>query len=128
MRVCILTSTTKVVENVIVLDSLDNFVPYKENIELAPQQDGEIGWTWDVENNTWIVPPEPEPSIEYLTEQARMKRNILLDRYVDRLNGPRWEGLTEQEKDLWRQYRIDLLNIPQQENFPYNIVWPIKPE
>lgn len=128
MRVCILTSTTKVVENVIVLDSLDNFVPYKENIELAPQQDGEIGWTWDVENNTWIVPPEPEPSIEYLTEQARMKRNILLDRYVDRLNGPRWEGLTEQEKDLWGQYRIDLLNIPQQENFPYNIVWPIKPE
>jgi hypothetical protein len=128
MRACILTSETKVVENVIILESLDNFIPYKEGIELAPQHDGEIGWTWDVVNNSWIIPPEPEPTEEYLIEQARMKRNILLDHHVDRLNGPRWEGLTEPQKELWRQYRLDLLNVPQQQGFPYNITWPTKPE
>jgi len=128
MRACILTSETKVVENVILLESLDSFSPYKEGIELAPQHDGEIGWTWDVVNNGWIIPPEPEPTEEYLIEQARMKRNILLDHNVDRLNGPRWEGLTEPQKELWRQYRLDLLNVPQQQGFPYNIIWPTKPE
>jgi hypothetical protein len=128
MRACILTSETKVVENVILLESLDNFIPYKEGIELAPQQDGEIGWTWDVVNGGWIIPPEPDPTEEFLIEQARMKRNILLDHNVDRLNGPRWEGLTEPQKELWRQYRLDLLNVPQQQGFPYNIIWPIKPE
>jgi hypothetical protein len=128
MRVCVLNSKTKIVENIILLDSLEYFSPYKEDIELSPQHDGEIGWTWDVENNTWIVPPEPEPSEEYLEQQARMKRNILLDHNVDRLNGPRWEELTESEKESWRQYRQDLLNVPQQPGFPYNINWPIKPE
>lgn len=128
MRACILTSETKIVENVIILESLDDFIPYKEGIELAPQHDGEIGWTWDVVNNNWIIPPEPEPSEEYLIEQARMRRNILLDHNVDRLNGPRWEGLTEPQKELWRQYRLDLLNVPQQQGFPYNITWPTKPE
>jgi hypothetical protein len=127
MRACILTSETKVVENVILLESLDNFIPYKEGIELAPQHDGEIGWTWDVVNNGWIIPQEPEPTEEYLIEQARMKRNILLDHNVDRLNGPRWETLSEPQKELWRQYRLDLLNVPQQQGFPYNITWPQKP-
>lgn len=35
--------------------------------------------------------------------------------------------LTEDECLLWRQYRQALRDMPQQEGFPENIVWPEKP-
>lgn len=127
MKACILNSETKVVENVIVLSEhdLENFVPYKDGIELSPQHDGEIGWIWT--ETGWIKPSEPEIPEEELAALVRASRDNLLSAYVDNINPIRWENMSENEKNSWRTYRQELLDIPQQPGFPYNIIWPQKP-
>ena len=121
MILCILNSTTKVVENKIVIDSIDSFVPYDEGIEIAPQHDGEIGWIWN--GTGWDIPVD----LEKLAEIVRLERDNLLSCYVDKLNGPRWDLIDQEQKDIWIQYRQDLLDVPQQEGFPTNVVWPTRP-
>ncbi len=59
-----------------------------------------------------------------LTREVRAKRDNLLKETVDSVNPMRWEALTELQKDAWRAYRQALLDVPQQEGFPTNIVWP----
>lgn len=122
MKVCILNSQTKVVENIVVLDYPEQFVPYKGGIEVAPQHDGEIGWIWT--ENGWNN-PEVFPSLE---KQERDRRNKYLQLYVDTMNAVRWESLTQQQKDDMSLYRQELLDVPQQPGFPENINWPTPPE
>lgn len=59
-----------------------------------------------------------------LTREARAKRDNLLKETVDSVNPMRWELLTDAQKDAWRAYRQALLDIPQQDGFPWNIEWP----
>jgi hypothetical protein len=91
----------------------------------SPRNDGEIGWML-LPNGEWDK-QEIVASHEQLCNFYRDKRNRLLAEYVDKINIFRWELLTEAEKDLWRKYRQDLLDVPQQEEFPNNIVWPSVP-
>lgn len=65
--------------------------------------------------------------MERLTREARAKRDNLLKETVDSVNPMRWEALTDTQKDAWRAYRQALLDVPQQEGFPMNIVWPVIP-
>ena len=61
---------------------------------------------------------DPEQKvIEYFSAQARSKRNSLFN-IVDSMNPMRWETLSENEKQAWRDYRQALLDVPQQEGFP----------
>ena len=124
MRLCILNSETKICENIVNADTEQDFVPYKQGIELAPDHTGEIGWTWT--ENGWFT-NEVAPTIEQIAERARFKRNNLLKQTVDRINPLRWESYTQEQKDAWAAYRQALLDVPQQEGFPTNIVWPVKP-
>lgn len=62
-----------------------------------------------------------------LTREARARRDTLLKEVVDSVNPMRWEALTDIQKDAWRAYRQALLDVPQQEGFPNNIVWPEAP-
>ncbi len=64
---------------------------------------------------------------EKLAQRARAHRDNLLKETVDSVNPMRWEALSEEQKDAWRAYRQALLDVPQQEGFPTNIVWPIIP-
>lgn len=59
----------------------------------------------------------------------RANRDILLESEVDPLvtNSLRWAELTTEQQNAWAQYRIDLLNVPQQSGFPNTITWPTKP-
>jgi len=43
------------------------------------------------------------------------------------MNPMRWELLSEEKKQEWRDYRQALLDIPQQEGFPNEIFWPEVP-
>lgn len=67
------------------------------------------------------------PSEEALKAlEVRKERDSLLtqmDRVVS--NPLRWEGLTQNEKDAYATYRQALLDVPQQEGFPFNVEWPI---
>lgn len=50
----------------------------------------------------------------------RYERDSILREKVDPVvsNPLRWESLSEEEKENYKNYRLYLLNIPQQENFP----------
>lgn len=63
-----------------------------------------------------------------LTQSARARRDTLLKETVDSVNPMRWEAMTDEQKDAWRAYRQALLDVPQQEGFPNNIVWPTSPD
>lgn len=127
MRACILNSLTKEIENIIVLDSYENFIPYKEGIELAPRHDGEFDWTWSKDLDDWVKPIKHEPTEDELAQTIRNKRQRFFSRYVDTINGPRWEMMPETAKQEFMTYRQALLDITIQPNFPYDIVWPTVP-
>lgn len=65
--------------------------------------------------------------IDRLTREVRARRDNLLREVVDAVNPMRWEALTDAQKDAWRAYRQALLDVPQQEGFPNNIVWAEAP-
>lgn len=121
MRICILDSQTKIVKNVLEIKySIEDFVPYEFGTELAPQGDGEIGWTWN--GSGWDIPTRP---LEDIQREIRNKYLIL---YVDIMNGVRWGSLTPEKQSEFIAYRQALLDVPQQSGFPTNINWPIPPE
>ena len=45
-----------------------------------------------------------------------------------RCNPLRWDNLTNDQLDEWLNFRQLLLDIPEQDGFPENVVWPVKPE
>ena len=63
-----------------------------------------------------------------IAEGVREQRNQLLVDNVDRFNAVRWSSLTQEEQQRWVDYRQALLDIPEQSEFPLNIIWPILPE
>lgn len=72
------------------------------------------------------VTPEPPPKEAML----RAERDSLLSSLVDPVasNLLRWGDLTLIEQQAWANYRRALLDVPQQEGFPQNVVWPVAPE
>lgn len=62
----------------------------------------------------------PEPITEEKAEKVRAKRNLYLEVYVDPIvsNPLRWADLSEQEQQDIVNYRLYLLNIPEQPEFP----------
>jgi hypothetical protein len=73
------------------------------------------------------TPPAP-PTTEYLAEMARNDRDSRL-RYLDTIltNPLRWAAYSDEQKTVISKYRQDLLDIPQQANFPTEITWPTSP-
>ena len=59
--------------------------------------------------------------------QVRRERDMRLITDVDSLNPIRWETLTTEKKEAFRVYRQELLDVPQQSGFPWNVVWPVTP-
>lgn len=60
--------------------------------------------------------------------QVREHRLYLLRTEVDAINPMRWETLTDEQKEDWRIYRQELLDITEQSGFPWNVVWPNIPK
>lgn len=65
-------------------------------------------------------------------EAIRRQRDILL-RACDKISPMRWIDMTEEQRQAWIDYRQALLDIPQQEEFPWNgdvekVPWPVKPQ
>ena len=66
-------------------------------------------------------------SLENAIRTERARRDSLLQTTIDAMNPMRWESMTDGQKQAWRAYRQALLDVPQQEGFPTNIVWPEAP-
>jgi hypothetical protein len=73
------------------------------------------------------ISSEENLSVQELEEKIRFERDNLLETNVDSMNPMRWELLSEEKKQEWRDYRQALLDIPQQEGFPNEIFWPEVP-
>lgn len=125
MKICILNTKTKICENIIQLETIDEFSPYKDDVELAPQHDGEIGWIWTDEG--WIDTTTIKPTLEQRSLRMRRARDAKLRKVVDTMNPIRWETMSEEQKQLWIAYRQALLDLPNQPGFPFEVVWPEKP-
>jgi uncharacterized protein YqfB (UPF0267 family) len=59
--------------------------------------------------------------------QVRERRQYLLITTVDSINPMRWETLTEEQRQAYREYRQALLDVPEQTGFPWNVEWPQQP-
>jgi hypothetical protein len=68
-------------------------------------------------------------SEEQKAQSIRTMRDELLVREVDPIvtNPLRWAELSSAEQQAWADYRIALLDVPQQAGFPNTITWPTKP-
>lgn len=67
------------------------------------------------------IQPEPipaSPTTEDWESAARRYRDVVLQRTVDRYNAPRWEAMTEAERQAVRDYRQALLDWPESDGFP----------
>jgi len=70
----------------------------------------------------------PTPTPEQLEAQARAKRDRLLRELDVIVSNPlRWAEFDEPTKQALADYRQALLDVPQQEGFPDDIVWPVNP-
>lgn len=77
------------------------------------------------DGDQWVA-PTPEELNVILAAKIRAQRNYLLTASVDPLvsNQFRWDDLTPDQQDALKDYRRALLDVPQQEGFPQNVIWP----
>jgi hypothetical protein len=101
---------------------LDNYPEGTQVIEVKPSA------FHNLEGTTWVL--DEAKKIEAESQQVRAERANILSTVVDPLvsNPLRWDSLTTEKQDEWAAYRISLLDLTEQANFPNNIIWPTKPE
>ena len=78
------------------------------------------GWQRDSVTNEFTA---PEPDDSGIAARIRAERDALLDDsdWTQNPDAPVDQG-------AWAVYRQALRDIPQQENFPFRIIWPNKPQ
>ena len=77
----------------------------------------------------YIPQPESNVTLEQQIAIERSTRDKLLAQLDVIVSNPlRWENISSNDKLEISNYRIELLKVPQQDGFPYNITWPKKPE
>lgn len=119
-------------------DDLNSYNVYKIQSTSKPscERNQKVEETTPVlENNVWkqkwetINLSEEEYNIllEATARRVRMTRDRSLAEFVDVINPMRWESMTDEQKQAWRNYRQELLDVPEQESFPWEIEWPVTP-
>ena len=88
------------------------------------EEDGVKYWTEDYvyQDTQFIHQPKP-PTDHHLNCAARQQRAVLLSQSD-------WTQLPDvpiQTKEAWTKYRQELRDITDQQDYPRNIVWPVKP-
>lgn len=75
------------------------------------------------------VPPTQEQIDEAAAAHVRYERDAILAIEVDPIasNALRWGSMAPDHQQAWADYRQALLDIPQQDGFPHNVIWPTKP-
>tara|TARA_B100000035_G_C20912248_1_gene514536 strand:+ start:184 stop:603 length:420 start_codon:yes stop_codon:yes gene_type:complete len=76
------------------------------------------------------TPPTQAELDEKAAAIVRNQRDMVLKDVVDPIvsNPLRWGSLSDEQQLAFTVYRQNLLDIPEQEGFPHNVVWPTKPE
>lgn len=76
--------------------------------------------------NADIAPyvPPPPPTDEEVAAQVRAER----DRRILATDWTQFPDVPENTRLLWQPYRQALRDVPQQNGFPHDIIWPDKPQ
>ena len=122
MRVCILNSTTNVVENVCEVGNINNVPSFLigEGQVLATDHTGDIGSTWNGSSYDAPVIPDTRTDEEKWFD-IRIKRNELLEE-TD------FYALTDVTMTLeMTTYRQALRDITDTYSDPDSVIWPTKP-
>lgn len=113
-----------VVVNTINVDSLD-VLP-----NLISGDVGAIGWIYDGVNLIDPNPPTPEQIAQQQAEALAMSADNARDRRNALLASSDWTQVDDSpvDKAAWAAYRQALRDVPAQEGFPRNIMWPTQPQ
>lgn len=96
---------------------------YRSRIRELPEGAG-TGWRFDGEG--WVSPREAGRA--GAEAAARAERDRLLDRCdTVSCNAANWELMDDRQKAAWHLYKQKLRDVPEQEGFPYEAVWPVAP-
>lgn len=96
---------------------------YAEQFIEAPD-DVDHGWTFD--GSVWTAPPQPTP--EELRAREVLNVRVNRDMLLAQTDWTQAADVPQTTKDKWAPYRQALRDVPQQEGFPDNIVWPTPPQ
>lgn len=109
--------------------------PTEEFLEEFPDPEGTISvparpdfyYNWDSETSVWVL--DEEQKADWFARVARDDRYEIFRKKVDPLvtNPLRWADVPEEDRTAIQEYRIALLNISDQEGWPYEIEWPEVP-
>lgn len=101
---------------------------HTKNFQLGMPELDPIDNIW---KETWI-------SVSATEEQINTRIQIIKSRVRDIRNNKllssdvfmiidRWETYSEEEKSSWKIYRQELRDLPKQEGFPFDVIWPTPP-
>ena len=79
------------------------------------------------DGSKWTSPTQEELDAELAAGVRTVREDLLKDVDAVAGNSLRWGELAEETRDKWATYRTDLLDVPQQPNFPNEVTWPTKP-
>jgi hypothetical protein len=102
-------------------NSTESYIVDGAAVSKPPRPESDIHYyKFDYANKTWQI------DLDQSTLRSRQLRNSLLAS-VDRINPVWYATLTSEQQAQLAQYRLDLLAVPQQSNFPNQVNWPSKP-
>jgi hypothetical protein len=109
------------VENVVLAD--EDFASLQGWVRIPEESNVGVNWGFDGNSFTEILYTENE--LNKLAKEMRLKRNELLkDSDWTQLGD---SPLNADAKLAWALYRETLRMVPQQSEFPLNIIWPPLP-
>ena len=107
-----------VVVNVVLADEV-----YGRANGWIPTEEAGASWLFDGEN---FAPPPPDLILHgHIVRAERDTRLLASDAVV---LPDRWARMTAEQQQAWSDYRQALRDVPLQQGFPLEIVWPTKPE
>lgn len=71
-----------------------------------------------------MTPTEKDEATANKAVAVRAERDMRLNEEIDIINPLWWETMSEEERANKRALRDNLLTVPQQAGFPWDVVWP----
>jgi hypothetical protein len=100
------------------------------------KQSGEV-FGYDPDQKDLIAKAKSNPNMEDITSSWPPKSNVAPDK-AGEIRGERnlllmnsdWTQVADAPVDqaAWAEYRQELRDITEQEGFPDNVIWPVRPE
>lgn len=106
-------------------DRVDEYVPVPDGISgpVLFLDDGVVREATPEE----LAVMDARAAVEVMASEARVRRNRLLMASDVLVLADRWASYTDEQRSEIGAYRAALRDIPEQESFPDDIVWPAEP-